>query len=184
MQKNTNIVIGILVLLFGIIVINYFIGPNTKLNPSDCVGCSYDTCPKQCLAELPRKDAVISEFGNVTGFYSEFTYDPAKDEMDGPLEGEKVTCPRVVISSTAPESIATVLKDMVNQGSSINDIDDKGRLIANIDLSNLSAEQKEVFRKSTENSPVNLNVFRFDYTSPGGASGCFNYLKALMVDEE
>ena len=179
-MKKANIIIIILVILICV-GIYYFINSKQKFNPVNCVGCSYETCSKQCFGELPRKDSVISEFGKISGFYSEFTYDPTKDEMDGPLEGEKIVCPRIVIMSSDSESMINVLKDKVKQGSSINDIDGTGRLVANIDISNLSSEQSNVFRKSTESSPVNLNVFRFEYTTSGGVSGCFNYLKAVVT---
>ena len=177
-MKKARITIVILLIFAGVY---YFANTKQNFNPIDCVGCSYETCPKQCLEELPRKDSIISEFGKISGFYSEFTYDPTKDEMDGPLEGEEIVCPRIVIVSSDSESMLNVLKDMVKQGSSVNDIDGMGRLVANIDISNLSSEQSDVFRKSTESSPVNLNVFRFEYTTSGGVSGCFNYLKAVVT---
>ena len=146
-----------------------------------CLSCTIDTCSQECKIFLPRQDAKLAAFGSLKAFYRSEKIDLRQTEVGDTLEGQDATCDKLVIIE-GDENITKPLVEHIQAGSNINSLDEEGRIVVNFYSSKIPMETLYTIKQSSEERPLKLDVFRFEYLSPGGAPACLPFIGIVSVN--
>jgi hypothetical protein len=120
----------------------------------------------------PYQPNWLTGVATITGYYQQVE--------DYEYEVSRICESFVVITGSDP--FVQVMKDLVAYGNSIYKVDELGRPIVHIDLSELSDGERQQLMDSNAQSPVELVVF---ITVPQGMSpfGCYSPVEILIVQQ-
>jgi hypothetical protein len=106
----------------------------------------------------------------LTGFYTRYD----KMSWDAP-----VTCDALTVVDGDQRMIAE-FKANVQQGNTLNYIDNQGRLVINLDLDSVDAQTREKIIRSTPGSPVEIGVLK-PSLPPTDVHACFSLIQVLWA---
>lgn len=137
---------------------------NRYVRVSSCNG-------NECLFQGNLGQGAVEGYGHLKGYFY------LLDDVDhnGP-----VVCDTLVVTD-GNQPLIDNLKEWVNNGNTMNSINENGQLVANIYLDNLSLEEQQFITSSTPDDPVDLSVIR--KTPEGrGAPACESFLDIIKVN--
>src|SRR3989344_3553375 len=136
-MKIKSLVALLTVMLIIIVIVFFAKTENKKLDFSGCVGCSVNNCSEKCKVFLPRSDAKIAAFGNISGYYNEVIINPTESEEGDDIGSEPIRCSRLVVKYGSQDIVEPLLV-LYRTGSRINEINKDGNLVVNISLGGLN----------------------------------------------
>ncbi len=126
-----------------------------------------DCSGKKCLY---RGDEAVEGLGYLTGYYS---------TVEKTIWGEATKCDVLVVVDGHEELIGD-LKDWVQRGNSVNEINSEGNLVINLSLDTLTPAAINQIKNSSPTNKVQLMVVRIT-PQPRGASSCTSFVDIIAV---
>ena len=136
-------------------------------------------------SDIDNKNIIITEDSEnkaqFTGFYQGKTVG-GKVAVAGGLEGEYMnvatsTCDSFTIIS-GDSALIDYFKNNIHIGNRINHLDTKSRLVVNIDMKNINADQKAEIINSSEKSPIRL-ILQKNVEEGRGGGVCSQSFKVI-----
>lgn len=148
------------------------ISPTPTFIPRTQYALLSQTCDStECLFAAPANSFYPEGYGLLKGYYHQY---------QGVDWGDvKVTCDSLLIIGGS-EKLTQHFKNLVEMHNGINAVDEKGNLLVNINLADLSNNDKQKILNSSFSNPVDVGVIRF---TPRGteANKCFSFIDIVSV---